>query len=276
MKKLNITLIVISVIFILFFIPRAYNAYQNNLKVETVRPGTVNSTDASESNEIITQKMTEMTTEAGTKVTAEKVTENTTEAVTEVATEKTTDNTIEVSENTESAEEIKLSKEELVYPDFFEVQDGYDPDIAAEVLRYYYMIPENVRSSFENNGWKVICSATPVEEICGFDYSIRGCTDEDKMVIYINNKECTKNTIIHEMGHYIEYVCDYPEHTDEFAIIYNEEVNTFLSETSSGPENTGTVCEYFAEAYYQIVQEPSVKDKIPKTYEYIMEYVNEI
>jgi hypothetical protein len=263
MKKLKIVLIVVSVMLILLLIPRAYNAYKKNLTPSTLRPGIIKSTEVVKSQE---------TTETTTEITTAATTEDITEAITETATDATT----EVAKEEECEESIKCSKEELVYPDCFEIQDGFDPDIAAEILRYYNMIPENVRISFENNGWRVVCSATPIEDFLGFDYSIRGCTDEDVKTIYINNKKSATNTIIHEMGHYIEYACNYPEHTDEFSTIYNEEVGTFLANTDSITANTNTVCEYFAEAFYQVVQDPSVANTIPKTYEYVMKYVNEL
>ena len=170
-----------------------------------------------------------------------------------------------------------LSKEKVEIPEYpacFEVQDGYDLEVSKEIVNYYYMIPENVRNHFENSDWKIVLYSGSLEDKYGFTVSIRACTDVDEHTIYLNNKEDAKNSIIHEMGHYIEYVNDWPDDLPECAEVQNAEVEIFRDETGANNANTQTTCEYFAEAYYQFILDPSLKDKCPTTYEFVMRYSN--
>ena len=140
--------------------------------------------------------------------------------------------------------------------------------------RYYLLIPENVRDSYQENGWNIYVT----DENIGSnpDSAAIGLFVPREKTIYISNRFDASSAIIHEMGHYIDYAIKTSE-VDEFVKIYDSELAKFKKIYPTNIKNISTPKEYFATAYEAIILFPEkVKSNCPLTYEYISKCSKEI
>lgn len=141
---------------------------------------------------------------------------------------------------------------------------------------YFYKIPENVRNSFINNGWKVYATDEHLgRKFFGIDSSILAVTTDGEDAIYLHNREKAAEALVHEFGHYIDFISGYVSYGSEFREIFLAEADAFRAVHSTHANNTNTPMEYFAECYQEIVLHPDkVKNNCPRTYEFITRYAN--
>ena len=146
------------------------------------------------------------------------------------------------------------------------------------VNNYYMMIPENVRNNFVSAGWTVRVTTQNLGQLYdGTNRSILGLTFFDKKIIYIDDREAAKSSVIHEMGHYIDYCFGFVSSSNEFVEIYNSEVEVFKTIHTTHSNNIATAKEYFAEAYQVSILRPQeMIDACPRTYEFVMRYSNNL
>lgn len=181
-------------------------------------------------------------------------------------------NKVSETKNPESTEVEETSTK--TYPNFVEVI-GVSEDYVDKVLSNYYRIPEIVRNKFEDFGG--------VLSITNENLGEKFFNDSNKRIVAVtsykgSSKECSINigtkdstAVLHEMGHFVDYVCGYLSETEEYKSIWGSEVEAFKSFHYTADENTNTANEYFAESFQVYIESPSELQKnCPQSYDYII------
>lgn len=166
------------------------------------------------------------------------------------------------------------------YPNFVEVI-GVSEDYVDKVLSNYYRIPEVARNKFEDFGG--------VLSITNENLGEKFFNDSSKHIVAVtsykgSSKECSINigtkdatSVLHEIGHFIDYVCGYLSDTEEYKSIWGSEIEAFKSFHYTAEENTNTANEYFAESFQVYVESPSELQKnCPQSYDYIVNTLNHL
>lgn len=166
------------------------------------------------------------------------------------------------------------------YPSFVEVI-GVSDDYVDKVLSNYYRIPEVARNKFEDFGG--------VLSITNENLGEKFFNDSSKHIVAVtsykgSSKECSINigtkdatAVLHEMGHFVDYVSEYLSNTEEYKSIWGSEVEAFKSFHYTADENINTANEYFAESFQVYVESPSELQKnCPQSYDYIVNTLNHL
>mgnify|MGYP002868186309 CR=1 FL=1 len=79
------------------------------------------------------------------------------------------------------------------------------------------------------------------------------------------------------MGHIIDYLSNWASETDEFRTIYEEEKGTFVEVGREDNNSISSTTEFFAEVLNQAILYPdSCKKSAPKSYEYVLNIINNL
>lgn len=137
------------------------------------------------------------------------------------------------------------------------------------IIMYYYTntisynmnkIPTDILIELSKDGF-----------IFGFtdNLDVGGQIDYNNKIISIK----VNNTVLHEVGHYVDYKCGRISDTEEFRKVFDSEKYN-IHETEY---NISSNREYFAESFKNyILYENKVKHRTPKTYEYILKCLEEV
>lgn len=148
--------------------------------------------------------------------------------------------------------------------------DDVNEDLIERFEESYKLIPENVRTHFENSGWGIYAIKNLGQKKYDKKISILALTIVDEKAIYIDNREKAVNSVIHEIGHYIDFSYGFISQSAEFNEIFNEEMPVFIKLHKTNKANTNTPVEYFAEFFEVMMIEPElVMTKCPKTFGFI-------
>lgn len=139
---------------------------------------------------------------------------------------------------------------------------------------YYYKVDASVRNRLQREGWVIYITEENLSVKFDYNVSVLAVTymnlDTNVREIYISNRSKADKAIVHEIGHAIDYTLGFLSETQEFGIIYQEEVSSFAAWHSTHSNNYNTASEYFAESYQEYVLHPvEMQTYCPKTYEYI-------
>lgn len=209
------------------------------------------------------------------------------ESVAYISSNYLSTNKVAVASDKNKVSEVKKSEptkiEEVstkTYPSFVEVI-GVSNDYVDEVLSNYYCIPEIVRNKFEEFGG--------VLSITNENLGAKFYNDSSLHIIAVTDykgtsKECSINigtrdstSVLHEMGHFVDYVCGYLSSTDEYQAIWGSEVEAFKSFHYTADENTNTANEYFAESFQVYIESPTeLQEKCSQSYNYIVNTLNHL
>ena len=149
--------------------------------------------------------------------------------------------------------------------------------VVNSVYQNYCLIPENLRHHLENNGYQVLVTSDNFGASYGYSKSILALIEYDIKTIYVDNRSEAASSIIHEVGHYLDWCFGFKGYQTEFSLIWLEELDSFKSFSTTHKDNYSTPNEYFAESFATcILQGNTMKEKCPKTYEYIMNLVNQL
>ena len=165
------------------------------------------------------------------------------------------------------------------YSGFIQRDGNIDNKWLYKLEANYVKVPQNVRTHFESNGWSVICTSQHLGTLFYSDssLSIQAVNALDKKTIWVEAREAAMTSIVHELGHYIDFSFSWASSTEEFKGIYEEELQLFRTIVSTHENNTSTVSEYFAESYAISIEYPELMSQYcPKTYEYVMRYSNSL
>lgn len=139
---------------------------------------------------------------------------------------------------------------------------------------YWYIIPENIRNNFKQNGWHILLTTKPLEEELNLDYSIIAVTLPKEKVIKIEATQSgIRKSLIHEVGHYIDYTNNYISKTKDFKEIYIEESGKLDINYGQAKFNE---LEYFAESFRIYISNDTEKVLIPKTIKIIENTINKM
>lgn len=161
----------------------------------------------------------------------------------------------------------------------FIVNDGGVADKWLFKLEANYLkIPENVRNNFQNNGWSVVCTTSKLgEKFFSSDMSVQAVADNATKTIWVEAREAAMTSILHEMGHYVDWQNGWVSMTNAFRDIWLCEVDTFKSIITTNDSNTSSPSEYFAEAYQVSLEYPDLLSQYcPQTYEYVVTYASSL
>lgn len=155
---------------------------------------------------------------------------------------------------------------------------GVDTALIQMFNDSYLMIPENIREKFEEDGWKISATTENLgRKYFGKKMSILALTVTDEKAIYIDDREKARYSVIHEMGHFIDFSSGFVSGTEEFEEIFNEEVDLLRSFHKTHINNTSTAVEYFAESYQaMIIESEKMMEKCPNTYQFVQEVVEKL
>lgn len=167
------------------------------------------------------------------------------------------------------------------------VSDKYLSAVAKEYLE----ISENIRNSFEEDGYKIIIKENfedrkDNKSALGFHNSKNKiiCIDYSrKMSFYINFFIDSKNKLVpHEIGHYVDNKVGATDTTKWHSICYQENTDKYLKEVYS-PDFYNNYAkklqisgETFAVFFSSIQNRKDIKEKYPEVYDYITECANKI
>jgi hypothetical protein len=135
------------------------------------------------------------------------------------------------------------------------------------VVSYYNRVPQNVRSRFEADGWKIQI-VTYKLTYPGVSSRILALTVYGEKMIYISTYNA--QSVIHEMGHYIDWRNGFC--SDNFpADTYASELSGFLKiDGATDSHNYSSNIEYFAEGFMMYILKPGdLKQNCPGTYDFI-------
>lgn len=137
------------------------------------------------------------------------------------------------------------------------------------IVMYYYTntitynmnkIPGDILSKLSEDGFVIVFTSS---------LQLGGKIDYNNKIITIKNR----TSLLHEIGHYVDYKCGRISDTEEFRKVFDSEKYN-IHETEY---NISSNREYFAESFKNyILYENKVKHKTPKTYEYILKCLEEV
>lgn len=114
------------------------------------------------------------------------------------------------------------------------------------------VMPKNLLEGFLDNGWTFYVTDKNIAyDILGGQFnSVKGVTDFDNHEIYIEQRDAAIETaVVHEFGHYLDYINGDQSQTSEFADIFNAESNSFV--TTFDVDFYYDVSEFFADGVYR-------------------------
>lgn len=122
-------------------------------------------------------------------------------------------------------------------------------DRANELLN---AMPEKVLEGFCDNGWKFYVTDKNLANTfyAGVYNSVKGVTDFDNHEIFIEQREAAVETaVVHEFGHYLDYINGSQSQTAEFSDIFSAESNAFVK--TFNVDFYYDIGEFFADGVYR-------------------------
>ncbi len=125
------------------------------------------------------------------------------------------------------------------------------------------VVDQTVLDGFEELGFVVTVDKQEANR-----YGYTGCFSPSRQMIIL--KKADTKTLLHEMGHFVDFVNDYPSSSKEFQKIYKSEKKKAKSFYNSPSYTLSSPREYFAESFSTFYSNPAkLKSKCPKTYAYM-------
>lgn len=129
-----------------------------------------------------------------------------------------------------------------------------DGNITSNIINYaynyWYLVPENIRNDFKEQGWKIVITDKSLSEELGFNYEISGATiPNDKTIMIYGSQSCIRYALIHEVGHYIDFRSNFISRSESFVKLYKENGSEMLNYNSNYNQESYSEEEYFAELY---------------------------
>lgn len=149
---------------------------------------------------------------------------------------------------------------------------GISSSLYNSVMLYYQTIPYGIRSAIETNGWKIVISNKSLKERFKLSQSALAITEYQSKTIYIDNRISACKSVIHEVGHVVDFLNGSISLTPSFYEVYVSEKDIFTAVWQTDSNNTATTIEYFAETFEaSVINSQLMKDNCPNTYDYIAE-----
>lgn len=106
-------------------------------------------------------------------------------------------------------------------------------------------------------------------------YGYSGCFSPSRQTIIL--KKAHTQTLIHEIGHFVDFVTDYQSSSKSFTKIYKSEKKKAKTFYNTPSHTLVSAREYFAESFNAYYSNPAkLKSKCPKTYAYMVKAVKSV
>ena len=134
-------------------------------------------------------------------------------------------------------------------PEYISVGNDVVDENIFKAIKCFSELPQNVQNVFVGSGWKIRVSS----EYPTGSPNCEGYCDPNVKKIFI--KAATdefKSSLWHEVGHFIDFQCDYPSESSEFAEIFKKEKGYLMRENNTYEFYkycTMNEKEYFAESF---------------------------
>lgn len=181
-------------------------------------------------------------------------------------------NTIVSEVNAQVIQEESSDYHEIV------LNNGVSDEYFDSVLEYWDMIPMSIRESMKADGWTVNATFKNLNNVIAsnrIEGSLaEGFTDCDRGKIVIADR--IASSILHEVGHYLDYkqgFCssDLPDEVHQSEM---ENAMKVDSSRTAYAANYLTKCEYFASCFnLYIIKPDELKEMCPETYVFIEEHM---
>lgn len=122
-------------------------------------------------------------------------------------------------------------------------------DRANELLN---AMPERLLEGFVDRGWRFYVTDKNIAyDILGGEFnSMKGVTDFDNHEIFIEQREAAVETaVVHEFGHYLDYINGNQSQTAEFSDVFSAESNAFVK--TFNVDFYYDIGEFFADGVYR-------------------------
>ena len=141
-----------------------------------------------------------------------------------------------------------------------------------DMVENYMLVPENIRESFQLDGWTLSITTENLEDTWFSGWSVGSIAsgiDSDLKEIRVESTKNGTSAVVHEMGHYADWKLGNISSTYEWQNIWKHETVSKYGSTSS--------LEGFAEAFEQLYyNEESFKKDYPSSYEFIKSHIEEV
>lgn len=114
------------------------------------------------------------------------------------------------------------------------------------------VMPERLLEGFVDRGWRFYVTDKNIAyDILGGEFnSVKGVTDFDNHEIFIEQRETAVETaVVHEFGHYLDYINGNQSQTAEFSDIFSAESNAFVK--TFNVDFYYDIGEFFADGVYR-------------------------
>ena len=175
---------------------------------------------------------------------------------------------------TQAALQDREKYEELLINHSFIIEGNVKDSVIIYARNYYLAIPDAIREVFEKSGWVIVLTDKNIQkEYYEGDVSGRlsGLTNYKEKRIYIHGGYYdVYNSLLHEMGHFADFISGGQSIKEEFIKIYKKEKENLQRIYELDSHIVSNEQEYFAEVFARyIVEKDYIKKKTPKTYEYM-------
>ena len=175
-----------------------------------------------------------------------------------------------------NAKENSITSARYPYVSLYgDVSDSDFNDFTQYMDRIIKERPDLVNEAV-NNGWKVILTSYDLNELLfgGETEGVEGCTyfptDDSDGVIYVHAGEYSY-CVIHEFGHVLDCLCNFPSQSSEFKDIYDSEAGELTDYAGESP------LEFFAETFmYSMLQPDTTLTACPRAYNFIYSCLDDI
>lgn len=172
-----------------------------------------------------------------------------------------------------ATQELPVPEPSAIYEDNLEpsifIEKGYPSFLVEQVMDNFNKVPLKIRKKYIEDGWSINFGIRIYHKI-NYTVSVKAYTDILNKQIWIDNRDICVESILHEMGHFVEHSLGNPEFTNSFHSIYISEVSNFRNFHPTNAHNTSCEIEYFAEAFLVYIQSPDLlQEYCPNTYTFI-------
>ena len=187
-------------------------------------------------------------------------------------TYKTNDRVYELARVEEN--ESGVSYEENSLSEILEIEGNVDSSIAEYANIYYASIPWEVRASLEEDGWRIILTDKDLQDNY-YDGDVKGrlaglTVFSEKTIYVYASKRDIRRSLIHEVGHYVDYKNGFVSKSDKFKSVFNKEKSSLKELWKIDDHNTSNSTEFFAEVFNKfVVYNEDCKEEVPKSYKCI-------
>ena len=157
-----------------------------------------------------------------------------------------------------------------------------DGNVSNSILNYaynyWYLIPENVRADFKEQGWSILLTDKSLSKDLEIKYPVAGVTlTKDKIIKICGNQSSIRRALVHEIGHYIDYRNNFISRQITFKEMYDNNGSKLLDYDSNYVQAGYSEEEYFAELYRAyILNQYRIKFMFSNDIEYVVNMSNKL